>query len=235
MTLKLIFKYFSSRYSNIGPTGVRAILSEIYDKQLEASGENQAVSSTTKTRRSAINKSAPRSVVVKKKPKQRSAKIQSAARSVIVSQTKEKRPKRRSAIDKSAARSVVVSGSNETNPKRRSTKIQLAAQSVAVSQTISCDICGQTFTMDRNLLAHKRNFHSPAVLESKCLICNAVYRNNSFNLKYHMVNEHGVEPNDKNSETKSKRRTKAGKETHFLLLFFFNSNTIFYKFCVQEK
>lgn len=55
--------------------------------------------------------------------------------------------------------------------------------------TFSCDKCEKVFSMNKNLLSHKRNIHSNNNIKYKCPDCESRFTS-PYDLKYHLKNAH---------------------------------------------
>lgn len=73
--------------------------------------------------------------------------------------------------------------------KRLSRKRNLNAIEHERTVTWSCDQCEKVFTQNKNLLAHKRNYHSNENVKYQCPACQSKFTL-PYDLKYHLRNAH---------------------------------------------
>lgn len=115
----------------------------------------------------------------------------------------------------------------------------------------SCDQCATTFTLNKNLLAHKRIQHGKYIVFYECSICAEKYIS-KYLLKYHCADKHGIELKDvkwhekrvrNSSKSKSPRGTRiwsqklidSGRELEIYFLFVESKGAFFQNFVSRSR
>lgn len=96
-------------------------------------------------------------------------------------------------------------------PKQTEAKSTTARSSTPPKVIFFCNDCPKTFSLKKNLLSHKRQFHGQFITKYKCPIC-ASELGRSYDLKNHFQDVHGIHNNlaEMNEYASRIRKTKKG-------------------------
>lgn len=89
----------------------------------------------------------------------------------------------------------------------------------------SCDICKSKFTLEKNLLAHKKSIHSAIRKFYKCSLCNKTYAN-KYVFQEHLRKSHAGEEVKLDECQNTIKNTRAGDKFSILKIF---------QFLIQKK